>query len=233
MARGTFRRNVKSYSADRPVVTVMTDLLQYMSDKENRRIVNKNRKRYLDKEKVKILDRYIFPSMANLTFFFKSISRYPQLKEIFDNDIKDLLGVNRVNPQQNNYGFIFSQLVRSILLIEEEAPSEEVADKEDFPLQYQLARTDINDFRLRLNHVLQDIIRIKAVDIDLAEVPKAEKHFIEDDFNRARLWTRIIARRTTQTTDENEETEDIENNNLPHRIIEFGRIPLREDEDPI
>ena len=211
----------------------MTLLLHYASDVENGQPIDKGKKRYLDKEKVTILDKFIFPSMANLAFFFKSISRYPELKQIFDDDIKDLLGVRRMDQQYNKYGFIFSQLVRSILLIEEEAYSEEASAKEDYPLHYQLAKTGKEDFRLRLNQISPNIVKIKVVDIDLGEVLEHEKHFVQDDFNRVLLWTRIIAKGTTQITDENEETEDAENNKVPHRTLKFGNIPLREDEEPI
>jgi len=53
---------------------------------------------------------------------------------------------------------------------------------------------------------------------------------VRDDFNRVRLWTRIIAEGGTQITEDTEE-EDIKNNRLPHRTIR--RIQLREDEEPV
>jgi hypothetical protein len=230
------KKNVKSYwpdspdSPDYPLVRLMTNLLQHTSDLEYGLDIDKNRKRYLDKEKVLILDKYIFPSMANLTFFFRSISKHHELKEIFDNDIKDLLGINRKDPKKDKFGFIFFELVSSILLIEEETHSEDAANKDDFPLHYQLARKGKNDFRLRLNHLLQDIVKNKTVDVDLAGVSNAEKRIVQDDFNRVRLWTRIIAEGGTQIT-ENIDEEDIENNIPPRRTIKFGNIPLREDDD--
>lgn len=227
MSEKIIKRSIKGYSVDDSILRLMINLLQHISDMENGQIVNNNRKRYLDKEKVLILDKYIFPSMANLIFFFKSISRYPELKKIFDDDIKDLLGVRRINPEQNKYAYLFSQLVRSILLIEDEPYSEEEADRDDFPSHYQLAETDKKDYRLRLNQILQDIVKIKVVDIDLAGVSEREKRFVQDDFNRVRLWTKIIAEGGAQIT---EDTEDIR---LPHRTIKFGKIQLREDEDPI
>jgi hypothetical protein len=49
----------------------------------------KEYRRYLDKEKVRILNDYIFPSMATLLFFFKCVANYPELRSIFENDIKD------------------------------------------------------------------------------------------------------------------------------------------------
>ena len=168
--------------------------------------------------------------MANLALFFRSISRYPELKKIFETDIKDLLGINRENPKHNKYGFIFSDIIRSILLIEEEKEDEEITDKDDLSSYTQLSRKDKNDFRLRLNYILQDIVAIKVMAIDLAGVSDIEKRIVRDDFNRVRLWTRIIAEGGTQITEDTEE-EDIKNNRLPHRTIR--RIQLREDEEPV
>jgi len=66
--------------------------------------------------------------------------------------------------------------------------------------------------------------------IDLAGVSDIQKRIVRDDFNRVRLWTRIIAEGGTQITEDTEE-EDIKNNRLPHRTIR--RIQLREDEEPV
>jgi len=74
------------------------------------------RKRYLDKEKVLLLNKHIFPAMANLLFFFYYVSRYPELREVFDDDIEELLGVRR-DTTKYEYGYIFNILIQSILLI--------------------------------------------------------------------------------------------------------------------
>jgi hypothetical protein len=68
----------------------MVKLLQHLLDEEEIKSQEKitreeleklkKHKRYLDKEKVKILNNYIFPSMANVVFFFKSIVSYPELR---------------------------------------------------------------------------------------------------------------------------------------------------------
>jgi hypothetical protein len=224
---------VNSYYPNHQLVRLMTNLLEYATNIEYGQEVEKNRKRYLDKEKVTILNEFVFPSMTNLAFFFRSISRYPELKKIFDDDVKDLLGINRENPKRDKYGFIFSDLVRAILLIEEEKndeEDEEMTDMDDFSSYTQLARKDKSDFRLRLNHILLEIIRIKVLAIDLAGVSKIEKRFLLDDFNRVMLCTRIIAEGGTQIT-EDTDNEEIENNKPPHRTIR--RIPLRENEDPV
>ena len=66
--------------------------------------------------KVEILKKYIFPAMANLDFFFRAIAEYPKFQEVFENDIKDLLGIRR-DPGKNEYGYMLQRLLRAILII--------------------------------------------------------------------------------------------------------------------
>jgi hypothetical protein len=108
--------------------------------------------------------------MANLVLFFKSIAAYPQLGEVFEDDIKDLLGIRRNNPQLNNYGFIIFNLLQSILQIGEGV--------------YNEKRSHNKDFRLRLNQLLQETVWAK-VDESLTDVFKkaSAQHVVADDFN--------------------------------------------------
>ena len=103
------RKGPRPYWPQDRVREVMRALLWYEDGVVNGD-VNEKSKRYLDTEKVDLLNNYIFPSMANVIFFFRCMSRYPRLKARFENDVKDLLGVRRENPRPDNYGFIFSAL---------------------------------------------------------------------------------------------------------------------------
>jgi hypothetical protein len=99
------------------VLRVMQEMLQYKKDiNEWEMTPDMKRKRYLDKEKVLLLNKHIFPAMANLLFFFYYVSRYPELREVFDDDIEELLGVRR-DTTKYEYGYIFNILIQSILLI--------------------------------------------------------------------------------------------------------------------
>jgi hypothetical protein len=188
----------------------MIDLLQYHEDVEladDQK--HKEHKRYLDKQKVVILDRHIFPSMANIVFFFRYISRYPELKGVFENDIKDLLGVRRENPQEDNYGFIISDLLLSILMPGLDYYNDEkIRDK---------------DFRLRLNQILQKAVMTKA-GLHLTEMFRnvSIQHMVEDDFSRAEAWAEMLANNAGQSAAENK---------APHRTIRFGTTQVREDDE--
>jgi hypothetical protein len=194
-------------------------LLLYIQDKEDLDMSEdissqkltelKENKRYLDKEKVRILDDYIFPSMATLVFFFKCIASYPELRPIFENDIKDLLGIRRVNPEPGNYGFIVFNLLHAILLVGE-GP-------------YLNTRGHNRDFRLRLNQLLQEIVWAKF-DVSLSDVfgNSSAQRSVREDFNKVWGWTRMLS-------------EGIENfaedKQPPHRTIEFDTAHLKEESD--
>lgn len=52
---------------------------------------DQKRIRELDRMKVYIIDTVIFPAMADLTYFFESLSVSKKLSEAFDNDVAELL----------------------------------------------------------------------------------------------------------------------------------------------
>lgn len=202
------KKGVKDYIPETEMRRILMGLLQYKDDLEIGVDGGKEHKRYLDKEKVKLLDKYVFESMANIMYFFRSVSRYPQLREIFEDDVKDLLGVRGKDPKDGDYGFIFSELVRCILL-----PGLGFVNKKE---------VEGKDFRLRLNQILLENIWIK-MDLSLTEVfknPAAQK-VVGDDFNRAWAWVRMLA-----------ESTKLPNKDIrpPHRTITSYEIPLREDD---
>lgn len=198
----------KSYHCHSDVRRVMQDMLQYKKDiNEWEMSADIKRKRYLDKEKVLLLRKHIFPGMANLLYFFYYVSRYPELREVFDNDIEELLGIRR-DSTKFEYGFIFNTLIQSILLI---GP-------------YNTAETHVKDFRLRLIQILQEAIWAKA-DLALPNIfrknPSAQR-VVGDDFHRVWAWTTMLAEQVEQQAEKQI--------GKLHRTISFSHMPLIEDE---
>lgn len=164
----------------------MTIAGEDLSDQEKREADD------LRRMKVHILNTYVFPSMANVTFFFKCIAQHPELEQLFEDDIKDLLGVRRNKPAEHIYGFMFFELVWSIIILS----GKREHDKEDF--------------RLRLNHLLQQIVCHK-VEISLADVFRTERaqEAVSDDFNRVWAWTGMLADAVDQDEGEPRRTFDL------------------------
>jgi len=220
------KRNINGYPPDRSIVKFMIDLLQYKVDSSNKlgehnyldkekvdlkhkkKVKLEEHKRYLDKEKVGLLDNCIFPSMANIVFFFRYISRYPELKKVFDNDIKDLLGVRRENPKKDNYGFIFSDLLQSIIM-----PGLGY---------YNVEKPHDKDFRLRLNQILQETVIAKTSQYLTDMFTNESIHVVQNDFNRAEAWVEAVANSAGQTAVDGKP---------PNRPIRFGITQIREDDE--
>ena len=104
----------------------------------------------IDRSKVHYLDKHIFPAMANLAFFFEAIAKHPELEKIYEDDIKDLLGIRRKEASDRPKplcGFVFYNLLCNILKVSG-SPFER--------------REIVKDFRLILNHRAEEIVRKKV-----------------------------------------------------------------------
>ena len=131
----------------------------------------KSRLDTLKNTKTDVLNDIIFPSMANLIFFFEAIKAYEKLGEVFESDILDLLGVKRLNPRSFGYGIMFYKLLAAILDID----------------------SKVFDFRLRLAHILQELIIAKINNMYFETIDSSK--LIRQDMYRARTWTQLLATR--------------------------------------
>ena len=139
-------KETNGYVADELVVNYMQKKLRFerrrMSEElRGKELVENKEYSSLKKRKTDVLDR-IFRSMANLIFFFQCIAEYSELAEVFDDDIKNLLGIRRKDPQKQGLGFVFLELMLSIIKVEKQSLDEQ----------------NEKDFRLHLTHLLQTII---------------------------------------------------------------------------
>jgi len=155
-----------------------------LSDQEKREGDN------LRRMKVHILNTYVFPSMANLTFFFKSIAEHQQLEELFEDDILDLLGIRRNNPQKDDLGFMFYDLLDHIL----------IGGKGG---RYNEKKDDRIDFRLILNHIAQKIVchKMRQSSVGILEMG-GPRSVVMGDFHRVWAWTEMLSRVAEQGIDD-------------------------------
>jgi hypothetical protein len=155
--------------------------------------------RKLRTDKTRILDKIIFQSMANLTYFLQSISKHPNLQSIFEDDLKDLFGIRRNNPNAQNRGFMFAKLMTGIISWDPLAIDPRVKDK--------------RNFRLTLLRILQEGIFHLIMQLTIEEFPAHTAKIISQDLARAVAWIDFYASRV-------EEDKDI----LPRRTFDIKSI---------
>lgn len=138
----------------------------------------KKRIRANDAEKVRILDDIIFPSMASLTYFFQVVAFDKTLRSKFDDDLKDLFGINRINPKKTSYGFMFSIMINSILQLDNR---DEVGTKSG------------QNFRVNLMKILQELIQyhFRGLMTEL-NLPSEASYLIIQDFLRIIGWMSVL-----------------------------------------
>jgi mannose/cellobiose epimerase-like protein (N-acyl-D-glucosamine 2-epimerase family) len=158
------------------------------SDKDKRKIRN------LDRMKVYTLNKHIFQAMANLTFFFESIAESPELQEVFEDDIKELLfwrkkKIDKVQSENkkpltiDQTQAVFTRLLDAMLIWNE--------------------RKDPNNFRLALIYILQNIIFQKINNLALTEFGDTiANNIVQADMGRAWAWTKLYARRVEKDDEE-------------------------------
>lgn len=94
-----------SYKPKQIVIDKLKEILLYEkekiknSNKSKLTTTEKRERGRINKSKTDLLDRAIFPSMANITYFFEYIEKNKILLNLFDKDIKELLGI--VNQHRN------------------------------------------------------------------------------------------------------------------------------------
>ncbi len=76
----------------------------------------KEDRKNLNKRKVEVLNTKIFPAMANLTFFLECLLKYPDLHEIFDEDLKALFFAESKNEQQRNKEAIIKRFITASMM---------------------------------------------------------------------------------------------------------------------
>jgi hypothetical protein len=153
---------------------------------EGKVLTQKEKKRLegIRTDKKRIIENIIFPSMANVLFFFESISQEPTLNETFkeDRNLEDILGIRRHSPSFDNYGIFFVRLLRSILY-------------------GGMIGYDKDDFRLRLMHeahrVINSMVTSKLPFAFQRMRPEYSDYSITESreaMRRALAWTEIMSK---------------------------------------
>jgi hypothetical protein len=155
-------------------------------------------KRNLDRRKVDVLDKHIFRSMANLIVFFDELAEHPELSELYEEDVKELLGFIGQNAKKYEDNIV-TRLLQSIL-------------------SWDTSREPIN-FRLELMSSIQNVLFHKITNLTLMDENLGESitnMIVNPDVGRALIWCRMFSAKYRQSEKKREDQA-----REPNRPIKF------------
>ena len=155
-------------------------------------------KRNLDRRKVDVLNKHIFRSMANLIIFFDNLAEHPELRNIYEEDVKELLGFIGQNAKKYEDNIV-TRFLQSILT-------------------WNTNREPIN-FRLELMSSIQNVIYHKIVNLSLMDENLGESvtnMIVNPDVGRALIWCRMFSAKYRQSEKKKEDQ-----TRKPNRPINF------------
>lgn len=171
------------YKPSDTLVSYLEERLQY--EKKRKQIVMGGKRdlseqeeqegRNLDRRKVYVLNKYIFPSMANLTVFLEYIAKSEDLQTLFEHDLKELFFGK---PDENSDSIIvFQRFIQSAITWNWKKNG------------------NANDFRLALIYCLEHILFQYLTSIGLYLLdPTIANSVVSQDLSRVLMWTKLLAR---------------------------------------
>jgi hypothetical protein len=140
----------------------------------------------MNRMKVYVLNKIIFPSMANVVYFLETVSENPELQKVFDDDLKELFGIRYPAQLKNkSYSPIIRRLTEAMINWRE--------DTDETPYERRKHRN--NNFRLALIAVMQHVIFQRIVLLSMDEVGGDMANFVvKNDVGRAWNWAQLLAR---------------------------------------
>jgi hypothetical protein len=163
--------------------------------------------RLLDRSKNYTLNNIVFPSMANVVYFLEEVSKNPELQELFDDDLKDLLEI-RI-PQHladKGHNIVLRRLIEALVDWMEQPIIKSTGERDE----EKMSRARNSNIRLAFMRIIQMVIYYKARSLSLHEISaEMSNRIIDQDFGRAWMWTNMFARKV--------EEDELE----PHRPARF------------
>ena len=141
----------------------------------------------LRQDKKRLLDNVIFPSMANLVVFFKYMAEDSKVRDIFEEDLKELLGFIGQNAKKYEDNII-TKLLQSIL-------------------EWDTNR-EPNNFRLELVSSIQNVIYHKLTYLTLMDKNLGDSitnTIVSPDVGRALVWSRMFSAKYRQSDKKKED----------------------------
>ena len=228
MAKGIKDLDNESYSFPSKMWIYLTKELQYRREEKNanniiqegrieeyEKLQNEIQNNYknLNVERLRFLDQYIFRSMANLIVFFEHLAKYPELRDVFETDIKELFGYiteldkkTYTKEQENSDGKI--EKVPYFTIYCQENGYNNIIRRFMRALLHWDIENDPNNFRLGLIRDIQYVIFQHMSTIASREFGGdigGADHIINDDIGRAVSWTTLFSSRYCKSEHANED----------------------------
>jgi len=161
-------------------------------------------RRSLDTEKVDILNNYIFPSMANVVKFLE-YSQEDELREVFEDDIKDLF-FGKSHLKQGNPSPIFQRFLQASTSWKPQRGERRRSSVLNRTPLHQTVK--LIDFRLGLLDYLYYVLGLTAI-FNAPKYVFDDKNYVsivKQDFARLGVWIRLLTK--------NADVQDFDNNTV-------------------
>jgi len=191
------RSRQKSYMPKHSLASFMRTRLELIEQEEKAKELDRPMYREYRKKitksnrmKVHILDKVIFPSIANLVYFLETVAVNPDLRDLFNEDLGDLLDSGKNTPIQiqSNIGTKVGIDIRETMFTRFIAAS--------LMLNQKNLEGESTNFRIKLVQDLQGIIYGKIMEILLTEYGYSNfnqlRESVLDDIRRALGWILFI-----------------------------------------
>ena len=188
----------KSYIPDETLVNFIQEWLEIHKKRDALKLVGKNlskleeeRIRELDRMKVHIIDNIIFPSMANLTYFFEAMAASSRMSIAFEDELAEILDARKSKDVAHFSGGMrfssmqfrennFARLVMAILNI---------------PIKKYPENGSINDFRIGLMYQMANVVgdsvdRLLGQEYTMNQIWKS----FWEDYSRMLGWIALLTR---------------------------------------
>jgi hypothetical protein len=171
-------------------------LTEEVKKKEHDLVMERNR---LQRMKDHWLDKCIFPSMANLTVFFESLGESEELRQVFEEDLRELLlgrkviGIDKETNKKKYGPMVFQRFMRSLLTWNWKGDNTERTEKENL--------ANINNFRLVLIHIIEYILfqHMTSIILYTSSNSAIVSKKITEDLTNVFEWSDLLARNVDTT----------------------------------
>jgi len=188
----------KSYIPDEKLVEFLQEWLQIHKKRdqltqEGKELSSEDKKRLreLDRMKVYYLDNFIFPSMANLTYFFEAMAASPRFSTGFEDELEELLDPRKAKSAAS----VSSGMRMSSMQFRRNNLARLVSAAIDIPMEKYPRGEPITDFRIGLIYQILNVVGDNMDSLLSHEHSMSQIwHSFFDDYRKMQGWLALITK---------------------------------------